>query len=740
MRPGEVWATRNDGAVLIYDRDDEYGRALGHIKTKTKTYSQRPVMALMVRGGWTVKPIPITAAGDSWRWQLRDAEGRWIEMGSEVKWLAKGRWKFGIVVGSPAPGVATVEEALTAIRRDIPSARLEVVRDAADLINRVYAARDEKGHVDWRSLALDAPMAVAEAEPLPEIPKIPEEIFAEDLKPGDVYVRDHDKTRIRVTSVDLSDEGYVNANGIILSGPTAGTEGTWTMQTIKRGVLLRYEGNQEPQDFDRDVLAPVKIKLDALKAKYSDGMAAAIAAALTPPLTTESEPQMSNRLKELGRDVEVVRWMYAEAAARDRLRELRDEGSERYLDADYWDEHLAASETMRALHYNEIGGKIREYNILLLNHQAEHKAWSDRVSAASDVITPHSDAAKEILAEVREIGHMVRLGITVDLAQRADPEGDRERAALTEQITDLQRQEDELVIQRGRAIFGTPRYDELVRLADAKHMEVRAAMKRRLSLPNPGIDPEYVNDQFTIEQAVARTAWKRRRELARRAVAVLVGNATETKQTWVPEQPKRWGYDYLRPLTSEEQAAMTEMLLNYPASWVERFDEGTLMTTSMGDRGGHRDEDHHIMLSARDGLGLSDEGNDIFTTIAHEEGHRMQTVVLGLSGLEAMFWHDRLGEASEKVLHKDDNAQFPVPNTAQNPNNLAKPTAQRYTLKVYGNVYSSKQVHWEVFTTGVQEVLGGGQTEYTVRRLADHDLWEFTMGALLTLDGRKGNG
>jgi hypothetical protein len=334
MKPGEVWATRNDGAVLIYDRDDKYGRALGHIKTKTKTYSQRPVMALMVRGGWTVKPI--TAAGDSWRWQLRDSDGRWIEMGSEVKWLAKGRWKFGIVVGSPAPGVATVEEVLTAIRRDIPSARLEVVRDAADLINRVYASRDEKGRVDWRALALGEPVPPTEtlAETLPEIPKIPEEIVAEDLKPGDVYTRAHDKTRIRVTSVDLSDPDYVNLHGITLSS-TAGTEGTWTMQTIKRSARLLYEGNQGPQDFDRDVLGPVKVRLDALKAKYPDGMAAAIAAALRP--VPEPEPQMSNRLKELGRDVEVVRWMYEEAAARDRLRELEHERTlTGYRDAGFW--------------------------------------------------------------------------------------------------------------------------------------------------------------------------------------------------------------------------------------------------------------------------------------------------------------------------------------------------------------------------------------------------------------------
>ena len=54
----------------------------------------------------------ITAAGggQSWRWQLRDKNGQWIEMGAKVKWFANGMARNGIVMGSPKEGEAEVEE------------------------------------------------------------------------------------------------------------------------------------------------------------------------------------------------------------------------------------------------------------------------------------------------------------------------------------------------------------------------------------------------------------------------------------------------------------------------------------------------------------------------------------------------------------------------------------------------------------------------------------------------------
>jgi hypothetical protein len=189
----------------------------------------------------------------------------------------------------------------------------------------------------------------------------------------------------------------------------------------------------------------------------------------------------------------------------------------------------------------------------------------------------------------------------------------------------------------------------------------------------------------------------------------------------------------LGDLDAEQKAAMTQMLLNYPASWVERFDE-RIHTVSMGTRGWNNGT--HIVISNKDGKGLSAGHNAMYATITHEQGHSMENLVPGLKGLEAMFWHDRLGENSPKELYGDDGAYFPHRSSAEHVGNLDRPTSIDYTLKAYGNVYSVFIPNWEVFTTGVQEVLGDGKDLFTRAGADDKDLWEWTMGALLMLDGR----
>lgn len=68
---------------------------------------------------------PVTAAANqSWRWQLRDKDGQWIEMGSKVKWLNKGVWRYGKIVGSPKSGTATVEDNETHQRVSLTTNRL----------------------------------------------------------------------------------------------------------------------------------------------------------------------------------------------------------------------------------------------------------------------------------------------------------------------------------------------------------------------------------------------------------------------------------------------------------------------------------------------------------------------------------------------------------------------------------------------------------------------------------------
>lgn len=78
----------------------------------------------------------VLAGGDSWRWQLRDKNGKWIEMGAEVRYLVRGLYRQGIVIGSPSPGIAKVREHITDIVRDIPSNRLQVVESAERVVER----------------------------------------------------------------------------------------------------------------------------------------------------------------------------------------------------------------------------------------------------------------------------------------------------------------------------------------------------------------------------------------------------------------------------------------------------------------------------------------------------------------------------------------------------------------------------------------------------------------------------
>ena len=136
---------------------------------------------------------------------------------------------------------------------------------------------------------------------------------------------------------------------------------------------------------------------------------------------------------------------------------------------------------------------------------------------------------------------------------------------------------------------------------------------------------------------------------------------------------------------------MTAGLLAYPASWVERFDQN-IYTTSMAERGWHSEHEHHITLSTTDEKTPSEDGSaSVWSTIVHEEGHGMEQVVPGLVGLEAMFWHDRMGEDSPKLLIAEDGARFPDQRHGEARRTSHVATPLRYTLKVYGNVYSKKQ-------------------------------------------------
>lgn len=52
----------------------------------------------------------LVAGGESWRWQLRDANGQWIKMGTKVRWISRGLMRTGEVVGSPRQNEVEVRD------------------------------------------------------------------------------------------------------------------------------------------------------------------------------------------------------------------------------------------------------------------------------------------------------------------------------------------------------------------------------------------------------------------------------------------------------------------------------------------------------------------------------------------------------------------------------------------------------------------------------------------------------
>jgi hypothetical protein len=64
---------------------------------------------------------------EAWKWQLRDRLGQWMDMHSEVRWLSRGQFAQGTVVGSPREGWATVKESGSGQQIKIPTHRLTAI-------------------------------------------------------------------------------------------------------------------------------------------------------------------------------------------------------------------------------------------------------------------------------------------------------------------------------------------------------------------------------------------------------------------------------------------------------------------------------------------------------------------------------------------------------------------------------------------------------------------------------------
>ena len=102
--------------------------------------------AMAVRISQREAGVTAAGGGQSWRWQLRDKNGQWIEMGAKVKWFANGLARHGVVIGSPKEGEAEVEESETKRHLRIAARRLAVIANTAGEKVRTLK-RDEKGSV-----------------------------------------------------------------------------------------------------------------------------------------------------------------------------------------------------------------------------------------------------------------------------------------------------------------------------------------------------------------------------------------------------------------------------------------------------------------------------------------------------------------------------------------------------------------------------------------------------------------
>jgi hypothetical protein len=137
------------------------------------------------------------AKHESWKHQLRDRLGQWIDMGSGVRWYASGKAKQGTVVDSPDAKTAIVEEA-GGNRLRIAASRLTAAFEAPSG-SWVHSAPDDPTELIVRArkahrIALAVPEA--EAKKVVSAPVIPKNLSAlTDQRLEELYwaTRDHPK-------------------------------------------------------------------------------------------------------------------------------------------------------------------------------------------------------------------------------------------------------------------------------------------------------------------------------------------------------------------------------------------------------------------------------------------------------------------------------------------------------------------------------------------------------------------
>lgn len=247
--------------------------------------------------------------------------------------------------------------------------------------------------------------------------------------------------------------------------------------------------------------------------------------------------------------------------------------------------------------------------------------------------------------------------------------------------------------------------------------EARASIRKRVAA---WADAEHAAGRGYpgARQRRARRVIEARREVAAARGTLDPADVPMPKMhTGKPKVKKVAGVEYeMRAPTTMHVEQVRETLATYPGEWVE--DGADLfrgLTVYDVDRGWFSQYGREMALSV-DSRGST--GASVARVATHEYGHAMEATRRNLVIAEQKWWEGRVGEGRHLVPR--DGAWEAI-----GPEN---PTRDWYTLKRY-SATGAQDTAYEVFTTGVEEVLGASQWD----RFLDDDLEAFILGSLLCL-------
>jgi hypothetical protein len=162
----------------------------------------------------------------------------------------------------------------------------------------------------------------------------------------------------------------------------------------------------------------------------------------------------------------------------------------------------------------------------------------------------------------------------------------------------------------------------------------------------------------------------------------------------------------------------------WPRTWIEASNrQGPLHAQRRGERGycqNHRDGSCDIVVSARGGSKHADDPAEL-PVVIHEEAHRMEKVITGVTAMEWAFYRRRTVLRPSDPSHSRQSAPVPLPKLLRGcsygPEEIARKDrfGHPYMGKDYGNARDS---HYELLSMGSESVWTGSyQPDAEHRRL-----------------------